>query len=211
MAHALRLFVAQYGLLALFVLLVIEEAGVLLPLPGDLFIVYFGYRASRSSTPWLAALPALLVVVAAACCGSLLLYTLTRRFRDRVRRLGRFIHLDERRLNWMERWLRSHGAWVIIPGRLIPGLRVPTTAVSGLFAIPVERFVPAVAVAALIWGALYLAIGAVGRTLLSRLVGLRHGELIPDLPEPLIVALAVLVVAVAVVAVYRRWPARLHC
>jgi hypothetical protein len=39
-AHLLRLFIAQYGLIALFVLLVIEEAGVWLPVPGDVFVMY---------------------------------------------------------------------------------------------------------------------------------------------------------------------------
>mgnify|MGYP001223019735 CR=1 FL=1 len=39
LTNAVRLFVNHYGLVALFLLLVIEEAGVWLPLPGDVLIM----------------------------------------------------------------------------------------------------------------------------------------------------------------------------
>ncbi|HEY8838507.1 MAG TPA: hypothetical protein VIO16_12715, partial [Dehalococcoidia bacterium] len=38
-------------------------------------------------------------------------------------RLGRLVHLNQRRLHWMEGWVRRHGIRAIVPGRLIPGLR----------------------------------------------------------------------------------------
>ncbi len=168
--------------------------------------MYFGYRASQASTPLLAVLPALLTVTAAVVCGSLLLYALTRRFRERVRRLGRLIHLDEQRQNRMERWIGRHGAWVIIPGRLIPGLRIPTTVVTGFFNLPVRVFVPMVSVAAVVWGSLYLALGGVGQTILARAAHLHPDEPLPDAPrEWLVVLLAAVIVAAAIGLLrYRR-------
>jgi membrane-associated protein len=197
-AHTLRLFVAHYGLAALFVLLVLEEAGVWLPLPGDLFVMYVGAQASRAPMPVLAAVPALLVVTAAVLCGSLILYAVTRRFRGQVRRLGRFIRLDEQRLTWMEAWLRRHGARVLIPGRLIPGLRIPTTVVAGLFDLPLAMFVPAVAVGGAVWGAFYLILGALGQTLLYNSADLREDAPLPDATgEWLMAALALLLIVAA--------------
>lgn len=162
LTHAVRLFVAHYGLIALFVLLTIEEAGVWLPLPGDLLIVYFGYRVAHSHAPVLGAIPVLLTVTAAVLCGSTLLYLLVRRFRWILHRVGPIIHLDEKRLGWMEGWIQRRGSMVIIPGRLVPGLRIPTTVVAGAFGIPLPVFLPAVAIAAVIWGILYFVIGAAG-------------------------------------------------
>lgn len=160
--QAIRLFVAHHGLAALFLLLMIEEAGVWLPLPGDLLIVYFGYRAAHSPAPLLAALWVLLTVTAAVLCGATILYTLTRHFRSALRRLGRFIHLDEARLQRMERWLTRRGPLVIVPVRLIPGLRVPVVAVCGIFGVPLRFFLPAIALSALLWGAIYFVLGAAG-------------------------------------------------
>lgn len=199
LVHATRLFVAHYGLIALFLLLTIEEAGVWLPLPGDLLILYFGYRAAHASSLLLAAIPVLLTVVAAVLCGSLLLYFLTRRFRWIIRRFGRFIHLDERRLLWMERWLGRHGPLVIIPGRLVPGLRIPTTVVCGIFAVPLAGFVPAVAAAALIWGAIYFAAGAAGNLLLQTGLGL-----LPDDPSQFVLGGFTLAVIIAIAVEWRR-------
>lgn len=160
--HFVKLFVAHYGLLALFILLLIEEAGMWLPLPGDILIIYFGYRATHSPGPVLGTIWVLLTVTAAVVCGSTLLYLLARRFRWLIQRFARLIHINEQRLAWMERWLNRHGPLVIIPGRLVPGLRVPTTVVCGFFRVPLPLFLPAVAVAALIWAAVYFVLGAVG-------------------------------------------------
>lgn len=204
LAHALRLFVAHYGLAALFVLLVFEEAGVWLPLPGDLFVMYFGYRASQSSASVLAALPALLTITAAVCCGSLVLYGLTHRYRGSVRRLGRFVRLDERRLARMERWVRRYGARIVIPGRLIPGLRVPTTAVAGLFDMPLRAFLPAVAVAALLWGAIYMTLGGLGHSLLAFVLHAHTGELLPDAPEEWVAALLTTVLMLGLLVLVLR-------
>ncbi|MGI8553410.1 MAG: DedA family protein [Dehalococcoidia bacterium] len=202
--HATRLFLDHYGLAALFILLTIEEAGLWLPLPGDLLIMYFGYQLTHTSSPLLRALPILAVITASVICGSLALYFVTRRFRGAIRKLGRFVHLDERRLASMERQLQRHGPIVIVPGRLVPGLRIPTTVVSGLFAVRLSMFVPSVAVAAILWGALYLVLGAAGRVLTETLQDILQAELTEWL-APAMLSLALL-------AVFLRWrhPRRDH-
>jgi membrane protein DedA with SNARE-associated domain len=199
LAQATRLFVAHYGLIALFLLLAIEEAGVWLPLPGDLLILYFGYRAAHAPSLLLAAVPVLLTVTAAVLCGSTALYLIARRFRWLMRRFGRLIHLNESRLLWMERWLGRRGTWVIIPGRLVPGLRIPTTMVCGIFAVPVLRFLPAVAVAAFIWGAVYFLAGAAGQVLLQAALAL-----LPDDPSQFVLGGFLLLIFAALMIGWRR-------
>jgi membrane protein DedA with SNARE-associated domain len=134
------------------VLIPLEEAGIWLPIPGDVLILYFGYQIGRATSPWSAALTPLATITAAVLCGALLLYFVMRRFRSAIWRFSRFLHLDEKRLNWMQLWFQRHGPLVIIPGRLVPGLRIPTTVACGTFAVPLPQFVPAVAIAAVLWG-----------------------------------------------------------
>ncbi|HTE86866.1 MAG TPA: VTT domain-containing protein [Dehalococcoidia bacterium] len=189
-AHALGLLLTRYGILALFVLLTMEEVGVWLPLPGDLLIVYFGYRAVHAPQPLLSAIPVLLTVVAAAMCGSTLLFMLVRRYRRMLRRLGPLIHLDETRLRRMEAWLRRRGAPAVVLVRLVPGLRIPTTIVSATFGLRLTVFVRAIAVSALLWGALYFAVGAAGATAIDTAERLVRAEISRWL-LPLLVAAAV--------------------
>jgi membrane protein DedA with SNARE-associated domain len=68
----------------------------------------------------------------------------------------------------MEAWIVRRGMLAIILGRLIPGLRVPTTVMCGLAGIPYRVYAPSAALAGLIWSALYFLLGA----LLQRRMGL---------------------------------------
>ncbi len=198
LANDVQRFLADYGLVALFILILIEEAGVWLPLPGDLLIVYFGARVTRSSRPALDVILVVATTVAATVCGSFLLYLLSRRFHRVIHRLGPLLRLDERRLTWMAAELQRRGVIIIVPVRLIPGLRVVTTAVCGAFRVPVPRFLLAVAIASAIWALLYLALGAAGLTL----VGLLRSFL-PETPREWLFA-GLVVLALAAVALLAR-------
>jgi membrane protein DedA with SNARE-associated domain len=169
LAHAVNGLVDHYGLAALFFLLLIEEVGVWLPLPGDLLIFYFGYKVARSPHPLLGAIPVLLTVAVAAVSGSTALYLIIRRFRWLLHRFGPVIHLNESRLKRLEGWLQRFGFVAIIVGRLLPGLRIATTVVASTFGIPLYVFVPAVAISSLIWTSIYLVAGAAAGSLLELL------------------------------------------
>jgi membrane protein DedA with SNARE-associated domain len=169
LAHTVDGLLDHYGLAALLLLLLIEEVGIWLPLPGDLLIVYFGYKVARSPHPLLSAIPVLLTVVVAACSGSTALYLIVRRFRWLIHRFGRVIQLNESRMKRLEGWLQRFGFVAIIVGRLLPGLRIATTIVASTFRVPLYVFVPAVAISSLIWTSIYLVAGAAAGSLLELL------------------------------------------
>jgi membrane-associated protein len=194
----LNTFIAHYGILALFLLLALEEVGVWLPLPGDLLIVYFGYRIARTPQPLLGAVPVILTVVAAALCGSTILYLVVRRNRRLLRRLAPLIHLDETWLQRMEPWLQRRGAAVIILVRLVPGLRIPTTIVAATFGVRLETFVPSIATSAALWGVVYFLVGAAGQTAIEAARHALHREVSGFL-------LPALVAASALAALLRFW------
>jgi len=159
LTHVVFHLVHVYGLLALFLLLLVEEAGVPLPAPGDTLIALAGAQSHRT-LPY--TLEVLGLCTLAVFLGSSALYWVMRlgggAFLDRY---GHYLHLNQQRLARIEAWVVRRGTLGIIAGRLIPGLRVPTTVMCGLSGVPYRVYAPSAAVAGLIWSALYFVLGAV--------------------------------------------------
>ncbi len=155
--HWLYLLVRHNDEKALFLLLLVEEAGVPLPMPGDVVIMFAGYRASQGE---MGVLEAALAVTLAVQLGSTILYLLSRRLGHTLLfKYGRFIHLDEEKLKKVERWIHLRGPVMVLIGRLTPGLRTPTSIMSGLFEIPFHQFLFFTTLSALIWSGLWLTLG----------------------------------------------------
>jgi membrane protein DedA with SNARE-associated domain len=149
----------RFGAPASFVLLYLEESGVLLPVPGDVYVVYLGSHYGRSLVGWVAAW---LGVIAVVVAGSTNLYFISRRWGHRLvrGRLGAFLHLEPERLDRAEKWFARWGALAVIFGRHVPGFRIPITVASGIFEVPYRVFAPSVAVSTAIWAAAWLTLGA---------------------------------------------------
>ncbi len=155
-AWFLRLYSA-HELPALFGFLLIEEAGVPLPLPGDTLVILAGAQ-HHSSLAY--SLLVFAISTAAVFSGSSILYFSMRRGgRPLMERYGKYMHLTPQRLERVERWFRRHGAVAIIIGRLIPGLRIPTTVVAGIAEVPYRVFLLSTLIAAMIWSLGYFYAG----------------------------------------------------
>lgn len=166
MTHFALHFLHLYGMWALFILLLIEEAGVPLPAPGDTFIALAGAQPHRTLAY---TVQALALCTLAVFLGSSALYWMMRLGgRSFLNRYGRYLHLNPQRLERIEGWIVKRGPLAIILGRLIPGLRIPTTVMCGLSNVRYRVYAPSAALAGLIWSALYFLLGAV----LQRRVGL---------------------------------------
>jgi membrane protein DedA with SNARE-associated domain len=145
----------QYKAIA--VLIGVEEAGLPLPLPGDLAIVFMGTQVSAGKA---SPIPIVLVTAGSATTGASALYWIARLLGTRiVERYGRWLHLTAERQERVERWFARHGAAVIIVGRLIPGLRIAVAVAAGVARVRFSRFVIYTAISALIWGTIYTTIG----------------------------------------------------
>ena len=139
--------VLAHQYVVLFFVVAIEEAGVPLPAPTDVVIAFFGYRA-RSDLPELAQV--VLVCALASTAGTLVPYTLARRFGVPVaHKLARWVDVDPVQVDiWTER-IHRHGFRAVFIGRLVPGARVVMSLIAGTANVPVREFSPAVFAAAL--------------------------------------------------------------
>src|ERR1700687_2796243 len=154
----LRPFFHRYSYLASYALLYIEESGVPLPAPGDVFVMYVGAHVPRNLATWIVAWLGLVAVVVA---GATNLFFISRRFGRRLAE-GRFaevFHLSPERLDKAERWFQKYGVVAIIFGRHIPGFRVPITLAAGVLKVKYSVFAASVAVSTAIWAGVVLIIG----------------------------------------------------
>src|ERR1051325_11577872 len=150
-------FLNQHGLLAAFVFLLIEEAGVPVPVPGDVLMLILGVHARLGIVPlWQAVAATWLGTMVGSSC----LYFVSRiAGRGLVYRYGRFIRLTPERLDRTERWLKQHGSRAVFLGRLFPGLRIVTAVACGVFEVPFRAFFPAMSLGALLYIVVYTLLG----------------------------------------------------
>ena len=156
--RTLRDFMRQNAYLPGFALLYIEESGVPLPAPGDVFVMYVGTRVPHHMAAWIAAWLGLITVVV---LGATNLYLLSRRFGRKLAmsQYAEYAHLSHERLLKAEVWFKRYGPLAIIFGRHIPGFRIPITVACGVFRIPYRVFAPCVAVSTAIWAGVVLTLG----------------------------------------------------
>lgn len=154
----LREFYRQNAFLPGFAALYIEESGVPLPAPGDVFVMYVGVHVPHNLAAWIAAWLGLIVAVV---LGATNLFLISRRFGHRLVKssLAEYVHLTPARVARAEQWFKRYGVLAIIFGRHIPGFRIPITVASGIFEVRYPVFAASVAVSTAIWAGVVLIIG----------------------------------------------------
>lgn len=164
--------VEQYGMLATFILILVEEAGVPSPIPADILVLLAAIQAREGHVSlWQ------LVVIAeiATVIGASALYFISRwAGRDLVERYGRFVGLGPERLDKVETKLRHGGVWAVALGRVLPGLRVVTAVACGVFEVPFRVFLPGMAIGALVYILIFAALGYILGPSIITLLDLVH-------------------------------------
>jgi membrane protein DedA with SNARE-associated domain len=156
--HWVRIVLHRYTYVAGFGLLYIEESGVPLPAPGDVFVMYVGAHVPRNLASWILAWLGLIGVVV---LGATNLFLISKRIGRRLAE-GRFaevVHLSPERLQRAEEWFQKYGVIAIIFGRHIPGFRIPITVAAGVLKVKYRVFAASVAVSTAIWAGVVIIIG----------------------------------------------------
>ncbi len=150
-------FIVHNGIYAPSLLLLIEESGIPLPIPGDVYVAYTGYLISKHTITFQFGFISLLTAV---LIGASILYYLSSHYGQViVLRFGKYLHLNEKRLLTVEGWFKKYGFWVIIFGRHIPGFRVPITFFAGISGVPYPVFIASTFVSVIFWILFYISVG----------------------------------------------------
>ena len=156
-AHVVLTFFHAHELPTLFFAILIEEAGIPIPIPGDALVMLAG---AEQHAPLLHAFTVIGISSLAVFLGSSLLYLVMRRGgHPLLLKYGKYIHMNERRLARVKVWLEHRGRVAIIVGRLIPGLRIPTTMIAGSSGVAYRDYALTAAIAAVVWSSFYYAVG----------------------------------------------------
>lgn len=152
-------FLIAHSYLALFIYVFVEEAGIPLPVPGDVSILVVSTLSNYGRVNYFGVV---FFVVVATLFGSSILYWVSQRFgRPFIDHFGPKIKITPQRVEKIQNWLEKHGGPAIVIGRLTPGLRTVTSIAAGVFKVPFRTFFIYTGIAAWIWATIYYSIGKI--------------------------------------------------
>jgi membrane protein DedA with SNARE-associated domain len=194
-------FIATYGYLAIFLLMVAESACI--PVPSEL-IMTFGGALAAGAVPGTGLNLAVVILAGTAgnVVGSYIAWAVGRYGgQPALRRWGRLIRIREHDLDRASRWFDRFGPRAVLIGRLLPVVRTFISLPAGIAGMDPLRFGIYTAIGCVPWTAALGAAGyAVGKNWDSIANGF-HG------PTYIIAAVVVIGLAVAVWRYLRSRPA----
>jgi membrane protein DedA with SNARE-associated domain len=146
------------ALLTIVGLILLKEAGVPIPVPGDLIVIGAGVAASRGELdPGMT----LIAIVAASIAGGIVQYGLLRSVARPalLRLLGRLGSAE--RVDRQTERLRQGGARSVAVARSTPGVRIVAIAASALAGVPAIAFIIGLAVGNALFIAVHFGLGYV--------------------------------------------------
>jgi membrane protein DedA with SNARE-associated domain len=155
LTDALTSFVVSYGLLAVFVLMVVESCGV--PFPSEVTMPVAGVLAAAGHLN----LAAVIVTGAFAnLVGSLIAYWLAARFGEPLLLgPGRYVGIRRHHLEIADGWFRRWGLPAVFFGRMLPVIRTYISFPAGLARVDLPRFSVLTFFGALPWCAALTLVG----------------------------------------------------
>lgn len=148
-------WVSTYGYEAIFLLLMFGIVG--LPVPDELMLTFCGYLISKGH---LRPVPTVMVAFAGSVSGITTSYFIGRTLGlGFVHQYGRYIHVTEKRLDFVHSWFNRIGHWLLFIGYYIAGVRHFTAIVAGTSCLEYRAFAAYAYSGALVWVCTFLAIG----------------------------------------------------
>ena len=166
--------IASAGLYAIVGLILVKEAGMPFPVPGDLIVIGAGIAAGRGD---LDPITSLVLIVLASVIGGSIQYALLRSVARPAltRLLGRITSVD--RIERQAERLRGGGARSVAIARSTPGIRIIVVYASALAAIPPAAFVTGLAIGNAVFIAAHFGLGFLLGESIMAIVGAVLGPL----------------------------------
>jgi membrane protein DedA with SNARE-associated domain len=152
---ALSNFIASYGLVAVFVLMVAESCGI--PFPSEVVMPTAGLLAA---TGHMSLVLAIVAGAAGNLVGSLIAYALAARFGEPLLLgPGRYIGIRRHHLELADGWFQRWGLLAVLVGRVLPVIRTYISFPAGLARVEIVRFSVLTFAGALLWCAALALVG----------------------------------------------------
>jgi membrane protein DedA with SNARE-associated domain len=127
------------------------------PIPSEIVLPFAGALVADEAL-WYPG--AVLAATAGSVLGALVLYAVGRYGgRPLIYRHGRILRLTERDLDRADAWFDARGWWIVLLGRLIPGVRSVVSVPAGASEMPLLPFVALTTLGSLVWNAALIGAG----------------------------------------------------
>lgn len=141
----------------LFLVVALGEIGFITPLIMEGVFLSVGIQVA-SGDLW--ALRLFLITLPAGEAGAAVVYWLARAGKAPILNIAlRLLHIRGQQVEVVQHWLGRAGLWPVAFGRLIPGLIIPVSFISGVLRLPYPQFFGGVLLANIVWSAFFLAVG----------------------------------------------------
>ena len=147
--------IEELGYAGLVVLMAVEH--VFPPIPSELVLPLAGFEVGQGNMNLWGAIAASTV---GSLIGASLLYAVARRGgRPTILGLRRVLRIDEDDLDRAEERFRRHSAWIVVLGRMVPGIRSVVSLPPGLLRMPFPRYLVLTLIGSLAWNTLLIVAG----------------------------------------------------
>ena len=168
-------------------LLLVKEAGVPIPVPGDLLVI--GAGAALAGDPAAAAI-GLGLILGAGYVGGTAQFTLMRgAVRRPLLRMLERLGVGRERIEALAAWLRRTGARGVAVSRMTPGVRIGSIAASGVADLPLPVFVRGLLIGNAVFVSAHYGLGVLLGASAGRVIGEVGSSLLP-------IAIGVVVLAI---------------
>lgn len=191
LAELANQFLNQYGLVAIFVIMMLKEIGFPVPIPADLIML--GAAASAAAGKFDAQggfVAVFLAILIPMFLGGFIQFIVAKGpGRAFVYRIGKYIGLTEVRLEKTMNAVRKGGTAAVTIGLTTPGVRIATVPASGLANLSLPVFLPGLILGSGFFLSWHFALGYLGGLLLNLL----------SLPPIVLLAILLAVIALGIV------------
>jgi membrane protein DedA with SNARE-associated domain len=139
-------FIGSVGYAGVFVLTMLGSACI--PIPSEATMMFAGFKVSDGDLT----LPGVIVAgVTGELIGCLIAYAAGYYGRIDLLERNKLIHIDHKRLDWVDSWFQRRGDITVFIGRLLPLVRAFISLPAGIAEMPLRRFIPLTLAGSLIW------------------------------------------------------------
>lgn len=155
MEQSILAWIAHYGYLSIFALLMFGIVG--LPVPDETLLTFSGYLVYKHQF-WLPL--AFVAAWAGSVFGITISFYLGRTFgMGLIHRYGKYMHVTEEHIHKAHAWFDRVGHWGLTFGYFIPGVRHVTAFAAGMSEVTFPQFVIFAYSGAALWVAAFLSLG----------------------------------------------------